>query len=793
MTHPDASTPAPSPDELPAAATAKESLFLPATASPAERLAFYQQSIERFIAADPSPDAADFADWGEAHFELARMVAELPEKLDHYRLAAEKYTAAVALKRTEATYPVFWVHTILRMARLLDPASHAELYLRQSELYARALLLRPSPAQLFHETGAALQRIATATKEPAGKRLLCELALEKATAASEASPDDAHYLCRCGIALTNLSRLAADEEEKTDILHQAADRYAQAISKRPDNASYYRFWAFTLSDLANLAPLSEKVEIYRQSAEKLRAAAELKPSEPSYFHDWGSALSLAGSYLEDPVEQQETYLQAHGKFQTALGLDPDRTPTRYKLAVVLTDLGDLAPDPDQSRDYYLRACEHFRITLQQDPEQTGAHEHLGTTLRDLANLSTGDEEKLGYFMEGSDHFRAITVLKPRTARNFTNWGMLLHDQAEATEDEPAQLALFREAAEKFTQALDLDSSLHGPRHGLANALLDMAHLSEAAESLPLLDEAIIHFAAALDDSDCRHQVLLHWADALCDRGTLLADDPDAAIPPLRESIAKYAEAAMVKPDSYYTYFNWGDALLELYYRIPDDQEEETALLVGACAKFTRAHHLHPDWTGAPARVAMASEMLARRVDDTPEKIRLYRRAARYWELLTRLEPQDSGHFQSWGTALREQAGLTLEMGNTAERERLLIRAGNLFSSALRLDPQLHSARVKWAGVLMDRADDIYDLTARQALLSRSRRKIRQSITGGYPRAYFHLARLEARGGNLTATLAALDQWRRHDSTASRHWVATNPDFDILKGHPTFEAFLESLK
>jgi hypothetical protein len=807
------------------------------TADPKNKEELLNSAMERFARAC-SLDSDLVPAWNglaRCCFDLSVLAAEKTQARRTLLLEACKCREHIhRLKEDDARNLGSWASTLYHLAIHSKRAERADLYRLAAEKYAAAAELHPGQHYSLFFCGMALKNLAKLAEKGA-KIDLYQQALSKFQSATEAVPCESDSFFQWGAVLCDLGDLA-DAPEKAGLYREAAARFEAAASIQPDKARYFSWWGTVLGDLATLSSAPLKEQFYRQAIEKLttattlkpkwafaayklgelleslsgetegsvkggllqqavegfKTASALRPEHAYYLSRLGQALWLRADDLkDDPV--LETHLQlALEKLSAALALDADDPLSWYYSGRIQTRLGMSAEDAGIKRGYWVEACESFTRTVELRPEWSAVHCRLANRLSSLADLSGDPDEQTQLYERSNACHAAATKLSPNEAVYFSNWGLMLYDHAYATESHEAELVLFREAEAKFRVALKLGPERNSDRFHLANSLTNIAALLSPDERLPLLDEAIDCYPAALDSPKRKEWVLRYWADTLCDKAKLV-EAKEEKIDLVREAIELYRRAAEGKADDSASFFGLGSAQKELYLLLPKGPED-LELLRESADNFLQAYRLMPDDDAAPFNAANSYQSLANRMEDLAEKIRWLRKAARYREIAARIEPDEGINFEAWGRTLVrlseaiERAGTTF---GSNEKSLLLLKAGKKFAHSVKLDPASGSGWLGWAGVLLDRAEDHFDMGERQRFLGLARKKIVRAIGLGDPGGHFLLGRLEARERRVEQAVRALSAWRKLDSDARVQRIQKCSDFRDLEGHPAFEAFLKS--
>ena len=151
------------------------------------------------------------------------------------------------------------------------------------------------------------------TKKGEEADALWRQAAEKYDQAISIKPDMPEALHNWGNALDNLAKTKKGEQADT-LWRQAAEKYAQALAIKPDNHETLNNWGTSLSAQAETKKGEEADGLWRQAAEKYAQALAIKPDMYGALNNWG--LTLDNQARTKKGEEADTlWRQAEDKYR----------------------------------------------------------------------------------------------------------------------------------------------------------------------------------------------------------------------------------------------------------------------------------------------------------------------------------------------------------------------------------------------------------------------------------------------------------------------------------------------
>ncbi len=174
-----------------------------------------------------------------------------------------------------------------------------------------------------------------------------------------------------------------NEEVAREKLRAAADKYAAALSLKPDLHEALNNWGNALSEASKHLPPAEAVASLQRAGEKYEQALAIKPDKHEALNNWGNALTEASKRLP-PAEAVASLQRAGEKYELALAIKPDMHETLSNWTIALLAMASRSPGDDR-----VRALDAAEEKLARCRELTGK------TSYDLACLHAlrGDTEK----------------------------------------------------------------------------------------------------------------------------------------------------------------------------------------------------------------------------------------------------------------------------------------------------------------------------------------------------------------------------------------------------------------
>ena len=138
------------------------------------------------------------------------------------------------------------------------------------------------------------------------------------------------------------------EEVVHEKLRAASDKYAEALSLKPDMHEALYNWGNALSEASKRLPPAEASASLQRAGEKYEQALAIKPDKHEALNNWGIALYEASERLP-PAEALASLLRAGEKYEQALAIKPDMHETLSNWTIALLAMASRSTGDDRVR------------------------------------------------------------------------------------------------------------------------------------------------------------------------------------------------------------------------------------------------------------------------------------------------------------------------------------------------------------------------------------------------------------------------------------------------------------
>ncbi|WP_173974145.1 SIR2 family protein [Magnetospirillum sp. LM-5] len=490
--------------------------------SPTERAAFLKHASELYEASwslNPTePWTAN--NWGALLAVQARATENLDTKKQLWRLAAEKYQDALAIKSDYHQALNNWGALLADQARATEDADgKRELWRLAGEKYQAALAIKPDKHEALTNWGLLLADQAQATEDADSKWQLWRLAGEKYQAALAIKPDMPEALYNWGSLLDLQASTSEDADSKWQLWRLAGEKYQAALAIKPDMHEALFNWGVLLAVQAQATEdAGSKWQLWRLAGEKYQAALDIKPDHHQALNNWGALLADQGRATEDADGKRDLWRLAGEKYQAALDIKPDYHQALFNWGLLLADQARATEDADGKRELWRLAGEKYQAALAIKPDDHEVLANWGNLLADQARATEDADSKRQLWRLAGEKYQAALAIKPDAHQALNNWGLLLAQQGRATEDIDCKRKLWRLAGEKLQAALSIKPDYHGALFNWGILLDDQAQATEDADGKrELWRLAGEKYQAALAIKPDYHQALKNWGGLLVGR------------------------------------------------------------------------------------------------------------------------------------------------------------------------------------------------------------------------------------------------------------------------------------
>jgi tetratricopeptide (TPR) repeat protein len=316
-----------------------------------------------------------------------------------------------------------------------------------------------------------------------------------------------------------------------------------------------------------------------------------------------------------------------------------------------------------------------------------------------------------------------------------------------------------------------------------NALSIQAKGNEGAESEQLYAAAIAKYAETLQLKPDHGDALNNWGNALMAKAKeKTGEEADQLYAAATE---KYAEAVRLRPDNADALSNWGNALSD--HAKGKTGEEAGHLYAAATEKYAKAVRLRPDHADALNNwgTALADQARAKTGEEADH---LYAAAIEKYTNAVRLRSDDADLYYNWAIALSLRA-----KGKPGEEaDQLHAAATEKYAAAVQLRPDHVGTLSNWGNALLNHASQKLREPGAEAyaneLLDSAHSKLLQAGLEGL----YNLACLHAIRKDVPPSISALTEAQNSGTTLTRPLIEAESDFDPIRNHPDFIAFLATL-
>ncbi len=320
---------------------------------------------------------------------------------------------------------------------------------------------------------------------------------------------------------------------------------------------------------------------------------------------------------------------------------------------------------------------------------------------------------------------------------------------------------------------------------------------EGEQRAALLEQAAKAYEQA-HHVDAKHAAALHnWGNALVAIARSQKGSKAKAAKAWALAAEKYAAAVALDPARHDAWFQWGTVLAE--QALAAKGEDAGNLLDEACVRFAEAVKLD-EKKGAPL-LAWGNALLMRgRTRLGSEAAALYDGACEKYKLASKLLPGRPDLLRNWGNALAARADVCYGETAAADADRFRTQAVAKYDEAAALREGDH-ATIYLAGVtLLARAaakrgakPEPSAKSIELATAAHERIGAAVKLARGEPAYLFALARAEARRGEPSRTVAALERWAAASPKPARKDLDTCADFDALREDERFKTFRKTFR
>ncbi len=222
---------------------------------------------------------------------------------------------------------------------------------------------------------------------------------------------------------------------------EAYDKYAQAVSIKPDMHEAFNNWGAALLDEAKTLSGAEAAARFAAAYEKYGQAVSIKPDLHEAFCNWGLALSEEAITLSG-AEAAAKFAEAYEKYGQALSIKPDMHEAFYNWGNALFDQANTLSGAETAAKF-AEAYEKYGQAVSIKPDKHEAFYNWGNALFDQANTLSGAEAAAKFAAAYEKYGQAVSI-KPDMHDAFCNWGNALFYEAKTLSG--------AEGAAKFAEA-----------------------------------------------------------------------------------------------------------------------------------------------------------------------------------------------------------------------------------------------------------------------------------------------------------------------------------------------------
>jgi Tfp pilus assembly protein PilF/NAD-dependent SIR2 family protein deacetylase len=291
-------------------------------------------------------------------------------------------------------------------------------------------------------------------------------------------------------------------------------------------------WAYTLSgndveeeagEIAIGDLTAARIKWY-EAGEKYAQALSIKPDMHEALNNWGIALNKEAQALlsEDRGKAFEKWAEAGEKYAQALSIKPDMHEALNNWGIALNKEAQalLSEDRGKAFEKWAEAGEKYAQALSIKPDMHDALNNWGVGLNKEAQalLSEDRGEAFEKWAEAGEKYAQALSIKPDMHDALNNWGNALDDEAQAllSEDRGKAFEKWAEAGEKYAQALSIKPDNHDALNNWGIALLlkyDVIKGLESEKAFELLDKAgeILKKGVEINPRECAYNYACYWA------------------------------------------------------------------------------------------------------------------------------------------------------------------------------------------------------------------------------------------------------------------------------------------
>ncbi len=316
-----------------------------------------------------------------------------------------------------------------------------------------------------------------------------------------------------------------------------------------------------------------------------------------------------------------------------------------------------------------------------------------------------------------------------------------------------------------------------------NALMAQAKGKTGEEATHLYTAATEKYAETVRLQPDDANVLNNWGNALSAQARVKTGaEADQFYTAATE---KYAEAVRLRPDHADALNNWGTALAD--QARAKTGEEADHLYAAAIEKYTNAVRLRPDHADALKNwgTALTDQARGKTGEDADH---LYAAATENYAKAVSLRSDDADLYYNWAIALSLRA-----KGKPGEEaDQLHAAATEKYAAAVQLRPDHVGTLSNWGNALLNHASQKLREPGAEAyaneLLDSAHSKLLQAGLEGL----YNLACLHAIRKDVPPSISALTEAQNSGTTLTRPLIEAESDFDPIRNHPDFIAFLATL-
>lgn len=166
--------------------------------------------------------------------------------------------------------------------------------------------------------------------------------------------------------------------------------------------------------------------------------------------------------------------------------------------------------------------------------------------------------------------------------------------------------------------------------------------------------------------------------------------------------------------------------------------------------------------------------------------------AKYKQALS-IKPDSHGAASNWGSALSQEAQ-ELAKSDLAAASKLWQEAGKKFQRVLSVKPDFYVAIDSWGTALLNEANAISVTNGDQAneLRDRAEKLLLQHAKAAPEVVAYNLACVYGQRGDVSSCLHWLKTAQTHNKLVSCEHLQTDADLDVVRDHPDFQAWLQSV-